>query len=136
MLEKYKEPLNCRNVVFLGTCRGYINIHPAKIHPPLGLYPNPLCCVYVTCVSMRQQELLSNMFSQIKGMCLKCWWKIKIDIDFLSRPVCLPVWKAFQFTVANIHEILEPSLETKAHKKDKQDSSSNLLNVISWFTNE
>ena len=60
MLEKYKEPLNCRNVVFLGTCRGYINIHPAKIHPPLGLYPNPLCCVYVTCVSMRQHELRAN----------------------------------------------------------------------------
>ena len=48
--------------------------------------------------------------------------------------MCLPVWKAFQFTVANIHEILEPSLETKAHKKAKQNSSSNLSNVNSWFT--
>ena len=34
--------------------------------------------------------------------------------------MCLPVWKTFQFTVANIHEILEPSLETKAHKKAKK----------------
>ena len=49
-----------------------LNIDPAKIHPPSSSCPNPLCCVYVTCVSMRQHELLSNMFSQIKGMCLKC----------------------------------------------------------------
>ena len=47
---------------------------------------------------------------------------MKIDIDFFvkTKSVCLPVWKTFQFTVANIHEILEPSLETKAHKKAKK----------------
>ena len=43
------------------------------------------------------------------------------DFFFIkTKSVCLPVWKTFQFTVANIHEILEPSLETKAHKKAKK----------------
>ena len=82
MLEKYKKNLNCGNVVFYhiyfvvdGKIHYHtsgLNIHPAKTYLPFGSCPNPLCCVFVTCVFMRQHELLSNFFSQIKGMCLKC----------------------------------------------------------------
>ena len=35
----------------------------------------------------------------------------------------LPGWKTFEFTVANIHEILEPSLETNP-RRNKQENGN------------